>query len=511
MIYLWQSYISTGKTHHQIHTSWGEGMNLRKQHIIIILFAALLLGFAGAYFGVKLAQPDTLPEQIQETNKEEPNTSQDSSAPPENIEKVSQAFNLIKDNYLNDVDDKQLIEGAIQGMLTTLEDPYSSYMDVETMERFNETIESSFEGIGAEVSTVNGKVTIVAPIKDSPAEEAGLRPNDKILSVDDESVVGMDLYEAVEKIRGEKGSEVVLEIQRTGVSDPFDVKIVRDDIPVETVYSEVKTVDGKKTGVIEITTFSENTAKDFSKELKKLEDKNIEGLVIDVRGNPGGLLTAVEDILKNFIPKNMPYLQVENQKGEKSKSFSELEEKKPYPISVIIDEGSASASEILAVAMKEAGYDVVGTKSYGKGTVQQAVPMGDGSTIKLTFFKWLSPKGTWIHEKGVKPTEKVEQPDYYFTNPVQVEDSIAYNHTGDKVENVQVMLKGLDYKPGRTDGYFSKETEKAVQAFQADNDLEVTGEINEKTAGQIQAKIVEKVRDGDDDRQKEKALNVLYE
>ncbi|MFB4167846.1 S41 family peptidase [Virgibacillus sp. JSM 102003] len=486
-------------------------MNIRKQHIIIILFAALLLGFAGAYFGVKLAQPDTLPEQSQQTKVEIPGTSQETSAPPENIEKVSQAFNLIKENYLNDVKDKQLIEGAIQGMLTTLEDPYSSYMDVETMERFNETIESSFEGIGAEVSSVNGKVTIVAPIKDSPAEEAGLRPNDKILSVNDESVVGMDLYEAVEKIRGEKGTEVVLEVQRAGVSEPFDVKIVRDDIPLETVYPEVKTVDGKKTGIIEITTFSEKTAEDFSKALKDLEDKNIEGLVIDVRGNPGGLLTAIEDILKNFIPKDMPYLQIENQKGEKSKSFSKLEEKKPYPISVLINEGSASASEILAVAMKEAGYDVVGTKSYGKGTVQQAVPMGDGSTIKLTFFKWLSPKGTWIHEKGVKPTVKVEQPAYYFTNPVQVEESIAYNHTGDKVKNVQVMLKGLDYNPGRTDGYFSKETEEAVQAFQADNDLKVTGVINKDTAGKIQAKIVEKVRSGEDDRQMDKALNVLYE
>ncbi|MFC4557509.1 S41 family peptidase [Virgibacillus kekensis] len=486
-------------------------MNLRKQHIVLILVAALVFGFAGAYFGVNLAQSDNNTEQSQGSAGESQELfEQQSSELPKDMQKIAQAYNLIKTNYINDVKDKQLIEGAIQGMLTSLEDPYSSYMDAETMERFNETIESSFEGIGAEVSMVNGKVTIVAPIKDSPAEAAGLRPNDQILSVDGTSVVGMDLYEAVEKIRGKKGTEVVLEVQRDGVSEPFDVTITRDDIPVETVYSEVKTIDGKKTGVIEITTFSEDTAKDFSEQLAKLEEKNIEGLVIDVRGNPGGLLNAVEGILKNFIPKDMPYVQIEGPNGKQSKSYSDLEKKKPYPISVLINEGSASASEILAVAMKEAGYDVVGTKSYGKGTVQQAIPLGDGSTIKLTFFKWLSPNGKWIHEKGVKPTVKVEQPDYYFTNPVEVKDSLTFNHTGVKVKNIQVMLKGLGYKPGRTDGYFSKDTQTAVKNFQTDNDLKVTGKVDAKTAALIQTKIVEQIRAGKDDVQMEKALNVLY-
>lgn len=486
-------------------------MKLRKQHIALLLVAALILGFAGAYFGVKLAQPDSVTELIEGTvEQSQQPKQQETGQTPEKIQKVSKAFNLIKENYLNDVDDKQLIEGAIQGMLTSLEDPYSSYMDVETMKQFNQTIESSFEGIGAEVSTVNGKVTIVAPIKDSPAEEAGLRPNDQILSVDGDSVVGMDLYEAVEKIRGKKGSEVVLEVQRSGVSEPFDVTLTRDDIPVETVYSEVKTIDGKKTGVIEIASFSEKTADHFTKQLGELEDKNIEGLVIDVRGNPGGLLKSVEGILESFIPKDMPYVQIEDQNGEKSKSFSNLEEKKPYPISILINEGSASASEILAVAMKEAGYDVVGKPSYGKGTVQQAIPFGDGSTMKLTFFKWLSPEGNWINEKGVKPTVKQEQPEYYFTNPVKVEEPITYNQTGEKVENLQIMLKGLGYEPGRTDGYFSKQTGTAVEAFQTDNDLDVTGEINEKNAGLIESQLVEKVRAGENDKQMDKALHVLY-
>ncbi len=459
---------------------------------------------------MKLAQPgpdngqDSAANQTDEQNQE-------NVEPPAKIQKVARAYNLIKDNYLEDVKDKQLIEGAIQGMLASLEDPYSSYLDAEMMKNFNDTIESSFEGIGAEVSMVDGKVTIVSPIKDSPAEEAGLRPNDQILSVDGESVAGLNLQETVQEIRGKKGTEVVIKIQRDGVSEPFDVTLVRDDIPVETVYSEVKTIDGKKTGLMEITSFAENTAEHFSKQLKELEDKGIEGLVIDVRGNPGGLLTAVEKILKNFIPDDIPYVQIEDQNGQVSKSYSNLGEKKPYPISVLINEGSASASEILAVAMKETGYDVVGTKSFGKGTVQQALPLGDGSRVKLTFFKWLSPEGTWIHEKGVKPTIKEEQPSYYFTNPVQLVEPLSYNDTGDNVKNIQIMLKGLGYDPGRTDGYFNQDTEEAVKSFQKEHELKATGKVNDKTAGKIETEIVEHIRSGEDDQQMEKALNELYQ
>ncbi|WP_042222480.1 S41 family peptidase [Oceanobacillus manasiensis] len=482
-------------------------MSLKRSHIILLLLAALLLGFAGAYFGVQLAGQGDNEESTEQTIETIPSTEETSTS---DIEKVEQAFSLIKDNYLEDVEDSTLIEGAIQGMLSTLEDPYSSYMDVETMAQFNEQIESSFEGIGAEVSMVNSMVTIVAPIKDSPAEKAGLRPNDQVLSVDGESVEGLDLNEAVAKIRGEKGSEVVLEIQRPGASDPFDITIVRDTIPLETVYNSIEEIDGKKTGVLEVTNFSEHTAEEFEEQLTMLEEEGIEGLVIDVRGNPGGLLTAVEDMLKLFVPEDMPYLQIEDKNGEKTPYFSDLSEKKDYPVSVVIDEGSASASEILAVAMKEMGYDIVGQTSFGKGTVQQAVPMGDGSSIKLTFYKWLSPEGESIHEKGVEPTVEVKQADYFYTNPIQIEEALEFDQTADAIENVQIMLEGLGYNPGRTDGYFSEETESAVNSFQEENDLDVTGKVNEETAGLIEAQIIDKIRSGEDDRQLEKSLEEIY-
>ncbi|MFD2778684.1 S41 family peptidase [Ornithinibacillus salinisoli] len=482
-------------------------MKLKLPHIILILVAALVLGFAGAYIGVQVASSDD-PESVQDDTDVEEKESE--LNPPEQMSKVVQAFNIIKQNYLEDIEDQQLIEGAIQGMLTTLEDPYSTYMDIEMMKQFDEQIESSFEGIGAEVSMVNGTVTIVAPIKDSPAERSGLRPNDQVLEVDGESLGGFDLNEAVSKIRGKKGTEVVLTIARSGASEPFDVTIVRDTIPVETVYSEMKTVSGKKTGIIEITNFSEKTSTEFGEQLQALEEEGMEGLIIDVRGNPGGLLNSVEEILSNFIPKETPYVQIEDGEGNRTPYHSKLESKKEYPISVLVNEGSASASEILAVAMKEIGYDVVGTNSFGKGTVQQAVPLGDGSTIKLTFFKWLSPEGTWIHENGVEPTIKVEQPKYFYSNPVQIEEPLVYDQSDPKIESVQLMLDGLGYEPGRTDGYYSSETENAVTNFQESNDLPVTGEVDQETASLLELQIVERIRNGEDDVQLDKALEALY-
>ncbi|MGM8366078.1 S41 family peptidase [Virgibacillus sp. W0181] len=481
-------------------------MYFKKRYIAIFLLVAFGFGLAGAFVGAKIIQPNF----ISKNNTAQIATNNESEKNEEDISKVMQAYQLIKQHYVDDVEDDKLFEGAIQGMLDTLNDPYSTYMDVEAMKRFNEQIESSFQGIGAEVSMVEDKVTIVAPIKDSPAEAAGLRPNDQILSVDNESLEGYDLNEAVEKIRGEKGSEVVLKVQRAGVSDPFEVTLVRDDIPVETVYSDTKMIDGKKTGILTITSFSEHTSEEFSEHLSTLENSNIDGLVLDVRGNPGGILEAVEDVLGHFIPKDVPYLQIEDQKGEKTPYYTELDKKKDYPINVLIDEGSASASEILAVAMKETGYDVIGMTSFGKGTVQQAVPLGDGSTIKLTFYKWLSPEGNWINEKGVEPTIEEKQPQYYYSNPIQVEEPLTFNHTGDNIKNIQTMLSGLGYDTKRKDGYFDKQTVTAVENFQKEHDLKVTGEVDEKTANLIETKVVENIREGEDDQQLKEALNVLY-
>ncbi|WP_346426082.1 S41 family peptidase [Terribacillus saccharophilus] len=475
-------------------------MQIRKATLIIAIIVALVVGAGGSY---------AFTSYVDKKGTGTQSASEDTS----NLTEVENAYQLIKDNALAKPDAQQLQDGAIQGMLETLDDPYSSFLDEESSTQLNQQLESSFEGIGAEVSMVDKQVTIVAPIKDSPAEDAGLRPNDQVLEVDGDSLQGLDLQEAVNKIRGEKGTTVTLSVKRPGVSEELKIDVTRDEIPVETVYADTKEVDGKKAGVLEITSFSESTADEFKTALDKLEQEGIEGLIIDVRGNPGGILTTVEDILKNFVTSEKPYLQIEDKNGEKQEFHTELKEKKDYPINVLIDEGSASASEILAGAMNQAGdYELIGKTTFGKGTVQQTVPLENESMLKLTLYKWLTPNGDWIHEKGINPTVEVNQPEYFYSSPIQLDENekLTFNDNNDKIKNLQIMLDGLGYDPSRKDGYFNEKTETAVKQFQQDNDLQASGEVNQETADLLQTKIIEQVRDGKHDNQMDKALQQLF-
>ncbi|MEH7883440.1 S41 family peptidase [Bacillus sp. JJ1609] len=475
--------------------------------IAFLMAGSLLTGAGGTYAGMQWYESNAgvLDRQI----VPQPNANVQSSN-SESLEKVEQAYSLIFNSYVEKVEEKKLVEGAIQGMLSTLDDPYSVYMDKDTAKQFNDTLQSSFEGIGAEVSTVDGKIMIVSPFKNSPAEKAGLKPNDQILKVDGESIEGLDLYEATLKIRGKKGTAVELEIERKGLREPLKVKVVRDEIPQITVHADLKKVNGEKVGYLEITSFSEDTSKEFTKELKALENEGMDSLLIDVRGNPGGLLSSVEEILRELIPKDKPLYQIEERSGEKTRYFSTLEKEKNYPIGVLTNKGSASASEILAGALKEAGgYPIIGEKTFGKGTVQQAVPMGDGSNIKLTLFKWLTPDGNWIHKKGVEPTVEVSQPAIFDTHPIQVEKSLKLDTNNEQVKNAQEILSGIGFAPGRTDGYFSEETETAVKAFQRKNGMKVTGVIDAKTATALEDAAREEMKKEENDIQLQTALRLL--
>ncbi|MDA1476535.1 carboxy-terminal processing protease CtpB [Bacillus changyiensis] len=427
------------------------------------------------------------------------------------MEKIEKAYDLISNEYVEQVDKEKLLEGAIQGMLSTLNDPYSVYMNRQTAKRFSDSLDSSFEGIGAEIGMENNKIIVVSPFKQSPAEKAGLKPNDEIISIDNKPMTGMDLNDAVLKIRGKKGSTVTLKVQRPGIKDQLSFTIKRDEIPLETVFASLKNVQDKQVGLIAISSFSEHTAKDFAAALKKLEKKKIDGLVIDVRGNPGGYLQSVEDILKHFVTKKHPYIQIQERNGHKKRYFSKLKKTKPYPVTVITDKGSASASEILAGALKEAsGYHVVGEPSFGKGTVQQAVPMGDGSNIKLTLYKWLTPNGNWIHKKGIQPTVPVSQPAYFSIGPIQLNKPLKLDMNHNEVKRAQLLLKGLGYDCGRYDGYYHAGTKQAVTTFQSHHQLKQSGVIDQMTANTINMQIEEKKRSEKSDLQLQTALKVLF-
>ncbi|MDA8354607.1 MAG: S41 family peptidase [Firmicutes bacterium] len=424
-----------------------------------------------------------------------------------NLDKLKEAYGLIKGQYIGEVSDQKLIDGAIRGMVESLGDPYSAYMDKKTAKQFHTSMESSFQGIGAEVTMKKGKVTIVSPFKGSPAEKAGLRPEDQILKVNGKSLEGMDLNEAVSKIKGPKGSKAKLTVLRPGQNDLMKVTVVRDEIPIKTIHSDM--MEGN-IGRIEISQFSKDTSADFSKALKKLEKDGMQGLVIDVRGNPGGLLPSVLEIAEQLVPNEKLIMMTEDKAGQRMEYRSKLEGKKEYPIVVLTDKGSASASEILAAALKESGgYKVVGQNTFGKGTVQTAKDFEDGSNLKLTMAKWLTPEGNWIHKKGVQPDVKVEMPDYYRATPPQPDQALERDMTSPQVKNLQLVLEGLGYRPGRTDGYFDKKTETAVKAFQKANKLSVTGKVNEKTALKMQDEFVSLLRDAKSDLQLRAAIETL--
>ncbi|MCJ7840189.1 S41 family peptidase [Lederbergia sp. NSJ-179] len=478
---------------------------MKRSRLVLIAVCSFFIGAAGVYASMVWIFPNL--QDQEEKVKQESETIQ---ILPE-MAKVAEAYELIQKAYVEEVDSKQLIQGAIQGMVGTLKDPYSVYMDEETAERFNESMDSSFNGIGAQIAIQEGKLVIISPIKNSPAENAGLKAKDQIIKIDGDPVDGLDLYEASSKIRGKKGTTVKLDIVRNGVSAPMTIEITRDEVPILTVFSDMKESGGKNIGYVEITSFAEGTARDFSSELEQLETKDIDGLIIDVRGNPGGMLSSVQDILDQLVTDEKPYVQIEERSGKKQTYYSVLKQKKPYPITVLMDGGSASASEILVAALNEInGTTLVGTKTFGKGTVQQPLPLEEGGNLKLTMAKWLTPDGNWIHGKGIEPTIEVQQLDYFNAHPIELKETLKQNMNEENVKFAQEMLKGLGFAPGRTDGYFDEQTERAVKAFQSIEKLPVTGEIDEKTAAALEEKIITSIKDEKNDMQLQVALKTLF-
>lgn len=429
----------------------------------------------------------------------------------EQINKINTVYKIINNQYIQEVDASSLIDGAIRGMMESLDDPYSTYMDAEEAEYFlDAVIESSFSGIGAEVTMKDGRVTVVAPIKDSPAEKAGIKAGDQILSVNGESLDGLSLNEAVMKIRGEKGTEAKLLIMRENSVEPIEIIVVRDDINIETVYAEM--MDGG-IGKIEIRQFSQNIDERFEEEIIRLEQEGMKGLIIDVRNNPGGILPVVMNMANLFIDEGNTIVQVEYRNGHREHYRADGSEKHGgYPIVVLTNKGSASASEILAASLREsAGATVIGETTFGKGTVQSTfnTSMNDGSNIKLTIAKWLTPDGNSVNETGLEPDIMVSLPDVFFVSPLPKDEVLEMDTVGDDVASLQLMLDALGMQPDRTDGYFSEHTEELVRTFQQENGLEVTGKVDEDTANAIEAEIIEQLSKPENDTQLQKAVSFI--
>lgn len=411
--------------------------------------------------------------------------------------KLLTAYQTLEQNYYQNVKSDTLLNGAIDGMVKSLDDPYSEYMDPKTAQSFQENISSSFEGIGAEIKAENGHIMIVSPIKGSPAEKAGLKPNDIILKVDGTSLDNMNVNDAVLKIRGKKGSKAALVIQRSGQT--LNVALTRDTIPLDTVDHKMLQ-DGM--GEIAISKFAETTTDEFTKALTDLKGQGMKGLILDLRQDPGGLLNCAVDIGNMLVPDKKVILQVEDRDGKKE-VYRSKKEKADFPIVVMVDGGSASAAEILAAALHESGgYPLVGDKSFGKGTVQTTISFSDTSNIKYTMAKWLTPNGNWIHKKGLQPDYPVALPAYANVTVIDPSKELKPDTFSNDIKSAQIMLDAIGYHPGREDGFYDDKTRDAVLAFQKVNNLPATGTIAGQTADQLQRLVQEKIKDNDTQLQK---------
>lgn len=331
-------------------------------------------------------------------------------------------YNSILDNYYDSVDGEKLMNAAISGMVNSLDDPYSSFIDSEDVESFNQLVDGLYTGIGVTVQWKDGKSYIVDVFDDSPAKKAGLKVNDVIIKIGQKDVSNMDLSDISELIKGKNGSKVKIVVLRD--EKEISVNVTRSEVIVPSVSSKVFNKDGIEIGYIHIDSFAANTYKQFKEELETVEDNKIDSLIIDVRENPGGHLSQVNKVLELFFPKNTVLYQIET-KGKKEKVYSSTADKRNYPIVVIVNESSASASEILTASFQEKYKNaiIIGTKTYGKGTVQKAIELSSGATLKYTTQKWLTAKGQWINGVGISPDYFVEQSGDYNSNKTEESDT----------------------------------------------------------------------------------------
>lgn len=337
------------------------------------------------------------------------------------LAKFVDAYDAIVDNYYKEVDKDKLVESAINGMVSSIGDEYTSYSDKDVTDNFNEAVNGKYMGIGALIMKSENDLVIYKVFEDSPSYKAGLKDGDIILKLDDKDTKDMSVNDIASIVKNDRNKEVKILVKRG--EENLDITIVKDMVELPVVSGKVINHNDKKIGYISLSIFSSVASEQFNKELVKLEKEGISGLVIDVRGNSGGYLTTVTDIASYFLKKGDIIYKLEvNDKVTVRKD--KTKESRDYPVAVLIDKNSASASEILASSIKESynGY-VVGTNSYGKGTVQQTLVLSDGSMIKYTIEKWLTPLGNWINEEGVVPTNYVELSSEYLNNPVFENDN----------------------------------------------------------------------------------------
>jgi len=338
----------------------------------------------------------------------------------EQIQLFADALSVVQSDYVEEVDAKDLIYGALDGMLSSL-DPHSQFMDPDMYKDIKVETEGEFGGLGIEISIKDGLLTIIAPIAGTPADKIGLKAGDRIVRIEDESTKDITLHEAVKKLRGKAGTEVTVTVLREAEKKILDFTITRAIIKIESI-KDAKILEDN-VAYIRLVEFQEKTPKDLRKALNKLKGKGMDSLILDLRNNPGGLLNVSADVAEQFLPVGSVIVSTKGRIKQQTAVYKSKGKKKylDFPMVVLVNGGSASASEIVAGAIQDNKRGIIlGTKSFGKGSVQTVMPLKDGSALRLTTAKYFTPSDKAIHGEGIMPDIIVEERKIIQEKPVDI-------------------------------------------------------------------------------------------
>lgn len=406
-----------------------------------------------------------------------------------------EVWNILDGRYFQPLEEKELMRGAIKGMLESLNDPHSAYLTPESFQELLIHATGSLSGIGVEIVEDEGEILILRVIKDSPAQRGGLSEGDRIVEVDGRR--GLLLDEAVQLLRGPSGTTVNVVVRRLGEQQllPFDLK--RADIEMDTVFSRM-IEDG--IGYIQITSFDQDTGKDFLNALALLEENNLRGLIFDLRSNPGGLADEAIEVGKVIVPSG-EITRVVDRSGNIQERFYSEAEKKDYKIVVLVNEYTASAAEIIAGALQDREKALlIGLPTFGKASMQYLQFLSDGGGLRYTIAKYLTPSGGDWHGRGLTPDFEVTLPDEYYLQYQFVPGNLKPGDTGERVIQLQKMLTFLGY-PVKTTGLFDDQTVNSLMEFQRINKLVPTGSLENSTREHLRSGLSEKAAEVDNQLQ----------
>lgn len=423
----------------------------------------------------------------------------------EELAPLLEVLEILSERHLDDVSREDLLNAAIQGMVDKLGDPQTSFLDREHWEELMVRTTGAFSGIGVEITSSGNYITVITPIRGTPGERAGILAGDRILKVDDQDLTGFSTMEAVKLIRGPEGTKVTLKIQRDGFAEPFTLEIVRSNIQMPSVFPKMLE---NGIGYLQLTTFAQQTGEDFATALLELENQGLKGLLLDLRDNPGGLLDQAVKVAQALLPAG-PITHVVDRNDNIVSTYKSYGVAKPYPIVVLVNGATASAAEIIAGAFQDSGAGIiVGTKTYGKATVQHLEDLPGNSGLRYTVAKYITPAGRDIDEAGLAPNVTVELPELFFVGHHPLPTNLQPGDKGPQVLSLQKMLNTLGVKT-EENNEFDAATERAVRAFQAERELPVTGRVDDETRKKLQAEMAKLLEKSD--TQKQKAVQVLLE